>query len=294
MAAAPGTEVLNPAEEEEEEAEEANRCPICQDTLSAAPDNACRTECGHRFHTRCLLHWIRSRARGHKLACPLCNQVLLEDLARESDDAETDLVLLRAGMALQTHAQREHERIEQWIFVGLFLLFVMFLVVILTYDDMTAVVTNILRKDMYLVPLVKEHPAIFGNVLARWIEDTRQTHLQTCPPLPDLVEKTFPTATHVVYAGLQEYAVLFPLAITTLWLLPLVLAGDAMVVVLFGSFSYVLDGMAWLLQELPALWQENATLTFTEVMQVYFLGPFLGALAAWLVHIVIRSTRALL
>ena len=41
-------------------------CAICQDSLHESPTH--KLECGHEFHTNCILSWIRS---GQK-SCPLC------------------------------------------------------------------------------------------------------------------------------------------------------------------------------------------------------------------------------
>jgi len=46
------------------------KCPIC--LMPLGNKNDCVTECGHRFHTSCLL-----RAAQNNVACPLCRSELV-------------------------------------------------------------------------------------------------------------------------------------------------------------------------------------------------------------------------
>lgn len=47
-------------------------CPICKEVIDNANVNICHTDCGHTFHTNCLM---QIKGRG----CPLCRHVLIEE-----------------------------------------------------------------------------------------------------------------------------------------------------------------------------------------------------------------------
>lgn len=51
-------------------------CAICHDTVG--DDEGTRLECGHHFHTSCLLQWAISETRSHD-SCPMCRRPLVQD-----------------------------------------------------------------------------------------------------------------------------------------------------------------------------------------------------------------------
>ncbi len=52
---------------------EQNDCPICYDTLDFGGKNCMRTECGHEFHTSCIMTTIHNS--GFK--CPYCREMMV-------------------------------------------------------------------------------------------------------------------------------------------------------------------------------------------------------------------------
>lgn len=57
-----------------------HECPICMDDIQAV--NCTTTECGHQFHTSCLMKNIAHNGFG----CPYCRSVLAEVPEEEDDD----------------------------------------------------------------------------------------------------------------------------------------------------------------------------------------------------------------
>ena len=61
-------------------------CPICMDDICLNV-NCVTTECGHQFHTSCLMQNVAHNGFG----CPYCRNKLAEDIEEEEDsDYETD------------------------------------------------------------------------------------------------------------------------------------------------------------------------------------------------------------
>lgn len=48
-------------------------CPVCYETMNH--NNSYETECGHRFHTNCLIKW---RDEG-QTSCPMCRHKIFAD-----------------------------------------------------------------------------------------------------------------------------------------------------------------------------------------------------------------------
>ena len=46
-------------------------CSICYDDIISKNNNFTKTECGHCFHTKCLMIWV---GRRKKNSCPICRQ----------------------------------------------------------------------------------------------------------------------------------------------------------------------------------------------------------------------------
>lgn len=58
-----------------------NECPICYDAMDSA-NNQVTTECGHKFHTSCLL---KNTAR-NGYGCPMCRSTMVENVVDDEDD----------------------------------------------------------------------------------------------------------------------------------------------------------------------------------------------------------------
>ena len=50
-------------------------CPICFETLDFGGNNCMRTECGHEFHTSCVMMNIR---HSNNFKCPYCRKAMAE------------------------------------------------------------------------------------------------------------------------------------------------------------------------------------------------------------------------
>lgn len=59
-------------------------CPICFDTIDGLK-NCVTTECGHKFHTNCLMKNISCNG----FACPCCRSQMAEEEESDDDDDET-------------------------------------------------------------------------------------------------------------------------------------------------------------------------------------------------------------
>lgn len=65
-------------------AEDHGSCVVCQDALLGGDDVTTQLECGHEFHTQCILGWFRSlQAR-----CPLCLRTGGAYVVAEDDEDE--------------------------------------------------------------------------------------------------------------------------------------------------------------------------------------------------------------
>jgi len=63
-------------------------CPICMDDIEACNINCVTTECGHQFHTSCLMRNIAHNGFG----CPYCRSVMAEEVDDSDDEEYTEEV----------------------------------------------------------------------------------------------------------------------------------------------------------------------------------------------------------
>ena len=61
-----------------------NECPICMDPIESTTRNCVSTECGHCFHTNCLMTSVAHNGFG----CPYCRTKMAEEVVDE--DSEYD------------------------------------------------------------------------------------------------------------------------------------------------------------------------------------------------------------
>lgn len=62
---------------------EITECPICMDMIDVSK-NCVTTECGHKFHTSCLMKNVAFNG----FECPYCRTAMAEDDEEDSDDEE--------------------------------------------------------------------------------------------------------------------------------------------------------------------------------------------------------------
>ena len=62
-----------------------NECPICMDPIETQK-NCVTTECGHCFHTNCLMTSVAHNGFG----CPYCRTKMAEEVAEENSDYDDD------------------------------------------------------------------------------------------------------------------------------------------------------------------------------------------------------------
>ena len=60
-------------------------CPICMDSIEIST-NCVTTECGHCFHTNCLMKSIAHNGFG----CPYCRTKMAEEPEEEEDEYEEE------------------------------------------------------------------------------------------------------------------------------------------------------------------------------------------------------------
>ena len=61
-------------------------CPICMEELQIGK-NCVTTECGHRFHTNCLMTSVAHNGFG----CPYCRSVMAEEVIEDDDEEEVEI-----------------------------------------------------------------------------------------------------------------------------------------------------------------------------------------------------------
>lgn len=64
---------------------EISECPICMDMIDVSK-NCVTTECGHKFHTSCLMKNVAFNG----FECPYCRSVMAEDDDEEDEEYEED------------------------------------------------------------------------------------------------------------------------------------------------------------------------------------------------------------
>lgn len=64
-----------------------NECPICMDNIETQR-NCVTTECGHCFHTNCLMTSVAHNGFG----CPYCRTKMAEEVAEENSDYDDESV----------------------------------------------------------------------------------------------------------------------------------------------------------------------------------------------------------
>ena len=74
-------------------------CAVCMDPLNSG-DVHSMDECGHRFHSRCIIGWLQ---RGH-LSCPTCRA----DLHRQEDVLPGMTLMERAKYIRRTLGRRKN------------------------------------------------------------------------------------------------------------------------------------------------------------------------------------------
>ena len=57
-------------------------CPICMDCIESTTNNCVTTECGHCFHTNCLMKSVAHNGFG----CPYCRTAMAEQPEEDDDD----------------------------------------------------------------------------------------------------------------------------------------------------------------------------------------------------------------
>lgn len=60
-------------------------CPICMDCIETTTKNCVTTECGHCFHTNCLMTSVAHNGFG----CPYCRTAMAEEPEDEDEDEDT-------------------------------------------------------------------------------------------------------------------------------------------------------------------------------------------------------------
>ena len=63
-----------------------NECPICMDPIETTTRNCVSTECGHCFHTNCLMTSVAHNGFG----CPYCRTKMAEEVAEENSDYDDE------------------------------------------------------------------------------------------------------------------------------------------------------------------------------------------------------------
>ena len=63
-----------------------NECPICMEPIESTTRNCVSTECGHCFHTSCLMTSVAHNGFG----CPYCRTKMAEEVADEESDYDDD------------------------------------------------------------------------------------------------------------------------------------------------------------------------------------------------------------
>jgi len=58
-------------------------CPICMDCIESTSKNCVTTECGHCFHTNCLMKSVAHNGFG----CPYCRTVMAEQPEEDDEDS---------------------------------------------------------------------------------------------------------------------------------------------------------------------------------------------------------------
>jgi len=58
-------------------------CPICMDCIESTSKNCVTTECGHCFHTNCLMKSVAHNGFG----CPYCRTAMAEQPEEDDDDS---------------------------------------------------------------------------------------------------------------------------------------------------------------------------------------------------------------
>ena len=65
--------------------EEIPMCPICMDDILSSTNNV-KTECGHEFHTNCLMQNVAHNGFG----CPCCRAKMAEEVDDDEDEDEDE------------------------------------------------------------------------------------------------------------------------------------------------------------------------------------------------------------
>ena len=63
-----------------------NECPICMDPIESTTRNCVSTECGHCFHTNCLMTSVAHNGFG----CPYCRTKMAQEVADEESDYDDE------------------------------------------------------------------------------------------------------------------------------------------------------------------------------------------------------------
>ena len=63
-----------------------NECPICMDPIESTTRNCVSTECGHCFHTNCLMTSVAHNGFG----CPYCRTKMAEEIAEEESEYDDE------------------------------------------------------------------------------------------------------------------------------------------------------------------------------------------------------------
>ena len=93
---------------------ELNDCPICMDCI-VSTTNKVVTECGHCFHTNCLMASIAHNGFG----CPCCRAVMAQEPETEQDQDDEESYEYLNGPSNQDEYDEEQLQVSDSVLRGL-------------------------------------------------------------------------------------------------------------------------------------------------------------------------------
>jgi hypothetical protein len=104
-------------------------CPICMESIDSQ-NNIIITECGHKFHCKCLMMNIEHNGFG----CPYCRQKMITNKTHEQEDEEDDYSEYNDDDVYHYQQQDNSRALRgmRWLFATIYLIIVFLLFLLIT------------------------------------------------------------------------------------------------------------------------------------------------------------------